>query len=51
VIVSSNRLNRELMSAWKAVEDGGGEVHELESDIGEVESLFGVGEVDGGIHD
>ena len=27
-----------------------GEIHELESDIGEVESLFGVGEVNDRIH-
>jgi hypothetical protein len=42
VIVSSNRLYRGIRSACWEADSGGGRVHELESDIREVEGLFGI---------
>jgi hypothetical protein len=51
VIVSSNRLwEGHQISNVKTLK-GRGNVHELESDIGEIEGLFGVGQINGGIHD
>ena len=49
VIVSSRRLRR-LSASLSFVAQVGSIVHELEADVGQVERLAGVGEVDCCIH-